>query len=313
LTLWVGGSLVVTSASTPMRAVPSPVAQTLQAFTGALGELLRSNFVGAYLYGSLTQGAFDPARSDIDCLVVVERDLTAVQLRKLRTWLVRAARTNAWIPRLQMQVLRRSCLLRPDARGCLYQFGVLKRCGSDGNPLVWVNVLSTGVTLAGPLPVTFLPRLTDEMIFEALVREVEYLHAEVTNPASEWRGRASYRAYAVLTLCRILYSYRMGGVASKPRAARWALRALPAPWHSLIREALASDRGKRASLPLTRIAGFIQFAESQLAHHTALAAPRSRRRQIHRLSKRDNLRFTARSSLPPTPRAPSTSRRPPRG
>jgi streptomycin 3"-adenylyltransferase len=291
----------VLSASTPMRAVPSPVADALQAFTDALGELLRSNFVGAYLHGSLTQGAFDPARSDVDCLVVVERDLTAVRLRKLRTWLARAGRTNAWIPRLQVQVLRRGWLLRPDSRGCLYQFGVLKRSGSDGNPLVWVNVLSTGVTLAGPRPVTFLPPITDEMIFEALVHEVEYLRAEITNPASEWRGRAFYRAYAVLTLCRIQYSHRMGGVVSKPRAARWALRALPAPWHSLIREAVASDGGTRASLPLRRIAGFIEFAERELAHRTP-----------HTPSRRAGS-TTARSTSSPARRSLSTSRRPHRG
>ena len=73
-----------------MRAVPPPVASTLHALTAALGEILRSNLIGVYLYGSLTQGTFDPARSDVDCLVVVHRDLIQAQVRKLRTWLVRS-------------------------------------------------------------------------------------------------------------------------------------------------------------------------------------------------------------------------------
>jgi len=248
-----------------MSAVPAPVADTLRTLADALGEILRSNLVGVYLYGSLTQGTFDPTRSDIDCLVVVHRDLTPARLRKLRGWLARAARTNSWILRVQMQLLRRGRLLRPDTRGYLYQFGALKRSGSDRNPIVWANVLATGVTLAGPAPETFLPRITSEMLFEALVREVGYLRAEITDPASEWRGRTFYRAYAVLTLCRILYSHRKGAVVSKPRAARWALRALPTPWHSLIRDAVASDRGKPAPLRLPRIAHFIEFTERQLA------------------------------------------------
>jgi predicted nucleotidyltransferase len=247
-----------------MSAVPSPVADTLRALTDAVEKILRSNLVGVYIYGSLTQGTFDPARSDVDCLVVVHRDLTQAQVRQLRAWLARAARTNSWIPRVQMQLLRRAWLLRPDARGYLYQFGKLRRSGSDGNPIVWMNVLATGVTLAGPAAETFLPPITGDMFFDALVREVGYLRAEITDPASEWRGRTFYRAYAVLTLCRILYSYRKGGVVSKPRAARWALRTLPTKWHSLIREAVTSDRGKSARLPLPRIAHFMEFVEGQL-------------------------------------------------
>jgi hypothetical protein len=168
-----------------------------------------------------------------------------------------------------MQVLLKGRLLRPDTRGYLYQFGALRRSGSDGNPIIWMNVLASGLTLRGPAPATFLPPITSEMLFKALVREVAYLRAEIGAPASEWRDQPFYRAYAVLTLCRILYSYRNGVVVSKTRAARWALRTLPTRWHSLIRRAVASDRGKRSTLAIPRIARFIEFVGAQLGsfHH----------------------------------------------
>ncbi|HKV52763.1 MAG TPA: aminoglycoside adenylyltransferase domain-containing protein [Gemmatimonadaceae bacterium] len=251
--------------------MPAPLARTLRNLTTGLRETLGANLVGAYLYGSLTQGAFDPARSDIDCIVVVRRDLTETRFGALSAWLARAAESDAWIGRLQMQVLIRSRLLRSDTRGALYQFGVLRRSGSDGNPIVWQNVLATGRTLLGPPPNTLLPRITKRMVFDALVREVAYLRAEIGDPASEWRRRRCYRAYAVLTLCRILYTHRTGDVASKPRASTWALRTLPVRWHTLIRAALASDRGETCRLPATRIAAFIGFVESQLA--VAAASP----------------------------------------
>ena len=247
-----------------MRAIPSPVAGTLHALTSALAEILGANLVGVYLYGSLTQGAFDPARSDVDGLVVVRRDLSDAQFRKLQTWLDGAASSDPWMRRVQMQVLVQRRLLRPDTRGALYQFGTLKRSGSDGNPIIWLNVLASGVTLVGPAPRTFLPAITTDMLFDALVREVGYLRAEMTNPASEWRDKRFYRTYAVLTLCRILYSNRKGQVVSKPRAARWALQTLPRRWHTLIRAALASARGESAALPRARIASFIEFVEGQL-------------------------------------------------
>lgn len=248
----------------PRSAVPSPVAATLRALTTALDEILGASLVGVYLYGSLTQGAFDPARSDVDCLVVVRRDLTDRQFRKLEARLAERAGSDPWLRRVQMQVLVQDRLLRTDTRGALYQFGTLKRSGSDGNPIIWLNVLASGVALVGPAPETLLPPISGDMIHDALVREAGYLRAEITNSASEWRDRRYYRTYAVLTLCRILYSYRRGGVVSKPRAARWALRTLPARWHPLIRAALASARGKPAGLPLARIARFVEFVEGQL-------------------------------------------------
>ena len=97
---------------------PASVAGTLNALTAALAGILGPKLVGVYLHGSLTQRAFDPDRSDIDCLVLV---------------------------------------------------------------------------LAGPRPERFLPRITTEMVFGALVREVGYLRDEIMGPASKWRGRRFYR------------------------------------------------------------------------------------------------------------------------
>jgi hypothetical protein len=248
-----------------MRPVPPAIARTLRGLTAALDQILGSSLVGAYLYGSLTQRAFDPSRSDVDCIVVLRRDLSRAQFRELAAWLTRAAVSDQWIERLQMQLLLRSRLLRSDTRGALYQFGVLRRSGSDGNPIIWKNVLATGVTLIGPAPETFLPPITDRMLFAALVREVRYLKTELTDSASRWRGQRFYRAYAVLTLCRILYTNQTGDVVSKRLAAAWAFRTLPTRWHSLVGTAIASDRGEVSRLPLPRIIRFVEFVERQLA------------------------------------------------
>ncbi len=245
--------------------LPRPVAAALRTVTSALEQILGSRLTGVYLYGSLTQRAFDPSRSDIDCLVVVRRHLTDAQFRRLRARLMQAASADPWIPRVQMQILLQGRLLRHDTHGALYQFGKLRRSGSDGNPIVWLNVLETGITLAGPHPGTILPPMTDDMVFAALEREVEYLRVEISDPASPWRVQRSYRAYTVLTLCRILYTHRRGEVASKPHAARWALRALSPRWHSLIRAALDRPPGGRKPLPVRRIARFIECVADELA------------------------------------------------
>lgn len=75
----------------------------------------------------------------------------------------------------------------------------------------------------------------------------------------------AYRAYAVLTLCRILYSFRKGTIVSKPRAATWAIKYLPKEWSDIILQALATnDEGRTAGIALLRIEQFIEFVEAEL-------------------------------------------------
>src|SRR5207253_2500477 len=170
--------------------------------------------------------------------------------------------SNAWTGRLQLLFLLKHQLLKMDGVGWLYQFARLSRPGSDGNPIVWMNVLDSGRVLFGPPARSFVPRITRVMLNQALVREVGYLKEElVVKRHSQWRDRPSYRAYAVLTLCRILYSYDTGVIVSKPRAARWALRSIPASHHAIIRQALQGEEAKsRRRIPLRQIRALLQYA-----------------------------------------------------
>jgi hypothetical protein len=241
------------------------VSDLLRELTARAPVILGRNLVGIYLYGSLTQRAFDQRRSDVDLIVVTRRDLSDAQFRRLAAWLARASESNPWTARLQMIFLIRDEVFTMDSKACLYQFGKLNRGGSDGNPIIWMNVLESGVVLYGPPPETFVPEITSEILFEALVREVGYLREEVIEKrVSEWRDVPSYRAYAVLTLCRILYSHEHGTIVSKKRAARWALKHLPERWHEIIALALEGDGARQSNIPLSRIKKFIAFADAQL-------------------------------------------------
>jgi len=50
---------------------------------------------------------------------------------------------------------------------------------------------------------------------------------------------SEYQAYAILTLCRALYTLEHGAITSKSVAARWAQKAIDARWRPLIDRALA--------------------------------------------------------------------------
>lgn len=249
-----------------MANIPTQVSALLHNLTTHLPVILGNNLVGIYLYGSLTQRAFNPQRSDVDCIVVTQRDLSNAQFRKLGDWLAQAAESNPWVTRLQMSFLIKNEVLTMNSKACLYQFGKLKRSASDGNPIIWLNVLKSGAVLYGPRPESFVPAITPEILFQALERELGYLREEISEkPESEWRNVPSYRAYAVLTLCRILYSFRKDTIVSKQTAARWAIKHLPEEFAEIILQALdTGDAKPRPNIPLNRIKRFIKFADAQL-------------------------------------------------
>lgn len=251
-----------------MARIPARVSDLLRDLTTQLPIILGRNLIGIYLYGSLTQKAFNPKRSDVDCIVVTRRDLSDAQFKRLGAWLAEAAKSNPWVTRLQMSFLIGDELLTMNAKACLYQFGQLKRSRSDGNPIIWINVLESRVVLYGPSPESFVRPITPAMFFDAMKREVGYLREEIIDkPESEWRDVPFYRAYAVLTLCRILYSHATGAVVSKPRAAKWAMEHLPKKWKRIILEAIDSDRdaeSRSAAISLPRIREFIGFAEARI-------------------------------------------------
>jgi len=253
--------------------IPAKVSALLQDLSARLPIILGRNLVGIYLYGSVMhlygstdQRAFNPKRSDIDCIVVTRRDLSDAQFRKVDAWLAQTAKSNPWTTRLQMIFLVKKELLIVNTSGCLYQFGGLSRCGSDGNPIIWMDFLWSGKVLFGPRPESFLPQITPEMFSVALERELGYLRDEIScKPGSEWRDVPMYRAYAVSTVCRILYSFSNGTIASKPTAAKWAIKNLPDEWSEIIRQALEfNETGRDADIPLKRIEQFIDFADAEL-------------------------------------------------
>jgi hypothetical protein len=96
----------------------------------------------------------------------------------------------------------------------------------------WYLVRETGRTLHGPDPSTII----------APIPAARFV-ADVQQHVQEWRtwidgmrGRRAY-AYAILTLCRALYSYRTGQSTSKSEAAAWTRAQLP-EWSDLIDDAL---------------------------------------------------------------------------
>lgn len=236
------------SGPTPYRDINATLHQLL---TG-VQRILGSRCAGLYLYGSLASGDFDPARSDIDFLVVTTTALTDDQVAALGAMHAELlAHGGYWASKLEGSYLPQPDLPRydPDAgpypttnEGHFY----LAPHGSD-----WIiqrhilrehSVIVTGPPLRDQIePVS--PEALRDAVRDLLQTWWAPMLADPSRLASD-----EYQAYAILTMCRALHALHHGTIVSKPAAARWAQNALGDAWREPVERALAWQRGEPLDL-----------------------------------------------------------------
>jgi hypothetical protein len=253
------------------RPTPYPeVNAALELVLAGARSVLGDYFAGMVLHGSLAGGDFNPATSDVDVLVVTTDDLPAEMLPALRSMHARITASGLdWATKMEVSYIPRRALRRFDPRDA--QHPALRVDGSfdvDGHGNEWVIqrhvIRERGIALAGPDPRT----LIDPIGPDDLRRAVRGLLREWWEPQltdhSHLVGVAGdeYQAYAILTMCRMLYTFEHGAVVSKPAAARWAIESLSGPWAGLIEQALAWRHG----MPLDRLSETLDFIRYTLSN-----------------------------------------------
>jgi hypothetical protein len=220
--------------------IPRDLSGLLQMIANDFPAILRGNLVGIYLWGSLTYDAFDERCSDVDCVVVTTRDLDERGFSELDEWFKNKKQRNPWIKRIDMRFVIDREFLDKSSRCCgfYHHTGKLIRHGSDGNPIMWINIASSGVTLWGKDAKLIAPPVSDQCLNNALLLELNYLKEDLNANAGDRSEKAFiHNAYAILTACRILYSAYHRTLVSKERAFAWATETVAPAWRSVIQTA----------------------------------------------------------------------------
>ncbi|MFN2114252.1 MAG: aminoglycoside adenylyltransferase domain-containing protein, partial [Anaerolineae bacterium] len=234
----------------PYPELPSVLAELVSGAKGVLGDSL----VGVYLVGSLATGDFD-MDSDVDFLVVVDRELTDDVVGALQAMHRRIHAVGCYpAQHLEGSYVSRDVLGDADAvdvRPLWYLDNgstTFERSLHDNKWHVRWVLRERGIALYGPDPTTLLePVPPDALRAEVSGMLVEMAHlfeADLDGPLSYWTSRFG-QSYAVLTCCRMLHSLQTGTVRSKREGMLWALKAVDAEWHQVIRDAWREREGVR--------------------------------------------------------------------
>ena len=206
-------------------------------------EILRDNLVGVYLHGSLVMGCFNPQKSDIDLIVVVDQPLSDSVKRAYMDMVVGY---NACGPAKGIEmsvVLRRVCkpFVYPTPFELHFSAGRLKwfeeapdeyireMNGTDKDLAAHFTVINNrGISLCG-LPIKDVFSEVPSCDFmDSLWYDIEGAAEEITE----------YPLYLTLNLARVLAYKEDGLVLSKKEGGEWAIKTLPSEYHPLIADAM---------------------------------------------------------------------------
>lgn len=236
-------------------AFPPPLDRIVPAFVGDLATTLGPDLVGAYLYGSAVSGGFDPALSDLDVVVVVERPVDVVEFDVFAGIVDGlAAREPDWAERLDVVFVGRQTLAAFRSGGPFLEIShdlplrLLRR--ADEWLETWFLALEADRAIVGPPPASLFPPIGIDEFLQVLVDDVERYAAAIRD---DWtHGKVAYR---VLTVCRLLLSLDTRSICSKQDGAEW-VAARHSEWAPLIRAAweVRATRGQRPFTPAERAA-----------------------------------------------------------
>lgn len=223
-----------------MQRTPYPdVNRLLDNLLSQVRRILPEKLVGLYFYGSLTMGDFDHDISDIDLLAATSCDIGDREFKDLRKMHHDLAHHySEWDDRIEVAYLSVTAL--KTFRSHKSQMAIisggepfhLKEAGEEWM-MNWYWVRESGEALFGPPPKAIIATIKQEEFVQASREHAAFWGREI-----KIGQERKEQAYAVLTMCRALYTHKNGVPVSKKQAALWAQEQLPES-SRLIQNALA--------------------------------------------------------------------------
>lgn len=227
-----------------------PYQNLINDFIAAAKEIIGANLIGIYLHGSLAMGCFNPEKSDIDLIIIIERNISDEQKMKFMERVV-ALNQQAPAKGLEMSiVLRKYCnpFVYPTPFELHFspthlqwfcdkpQDYVQNMKGDDKDLAAHFTIIRQyGITLYGEKIENVFAEVPRKDYVDSIWEDVRDAKEEIVNQPM----------YITLNLCRVLAFLRDGLYLSKREGARWAMKHLSAEHSAVILSALTCYEASR--------------------------------------------------------------------
>ncbi len=217
--------------------------ELLNKFVNKSKEILKDNLCGVYLHGSSVMGCFNPVKSDVDLIVIIYDKMSDDDKCEFMKTVVEL--NNIAPPKgIEMSIVRKEVcdpFVYPTPYELHFSAGHLDWYNEDPEEYIremngtdkdlaahFTIIRNRGKCLYG-LPIEDVFGIVPKRdYFDSIWFDVEEARDDITeNPP-----------YVILNLARVLAYCREEAVLSKKEGGEWALRNLPAEFHSLIQNAL---------------------------------------------------------------------------
>ena len=212
-------------------------------FIAAAKEIIGANLTGIYMHGSLAMGCFNPEKSDIDLIIIIEEPISDEQKMKFMERIV-ALNRQAPAKGLEMSiVLRKYC--NPFAYPTPFELHfspthlqwfcdkpqdyVQNMKGDDKDLAAHFTIIRQyGITLYGEKIENVFAEVPRKDYVDSIWEDVRDAKEEIVNQPM----------YITLNLCRVLAFLRDGLYLSKREGAEWAMENLSKEDSAIISYAL---------------------------------------------------------------------------
>jgi streptomycin 3"-adenylyltransferase len=230
----------------------TPDRKQLDRACAIIRQVLNSNVVGAYLFGSAVQGGLRPG-SDLDILVLCKQPTTLSEKKRLIHNLMdisgKDSNEGLW-RRVEVTIVIQADITPwryPPSLDLQYgdwlrsefEKGNFEPSPTPLNPdlaLLITMVIAADTALIGPSPACVFEPVPHEHVLRAMVGDLGRLRGEID---SDTRN-------VILTFARMWSTFATGVICSKDEAANWAVERLPSAYKSVVAHARDAYLGSEA-------------------------------------------------------------------
>ena len=219
------------------------LSEILNQFVRESIEIFKSNLVGVYLHGSLAMGCFNPDKSDIDLLVVVEDEISWDEKKRFMDFIV-TLNEQGPAKGIEMSIVKREycenfiyptpyelhfSVMHLNLYRNSSQDYIERMKGTDRDLAAhFVITKNRGITLYGRSIDDIFGEVPKEAYIDSIKFDVEDACNEILeNPI-----------YIILNLCRVLAYLRDSLILSKAEGGKWGIENVNEKYKGLVEEAL---------------------------------------------------------------------------